>query len=818
MKSLRNILAPATLALLFAAPISDAQPSQSPRPEGSASPPRTSRTNGDTPVPPGVTPGAPPVPQPGTGAPNQSPGQDATPSNPTPDNEARKPLLPTAGPNGPTASSQAKVSLQFPNNPVSDILAYYARWTGKKIIKDAQLAGVNLSIEVARPIPRDEAIALIEAALLLNGYAIIDAGPDTVKVINTTGKSPRSEGVTLYADPSVLPSGEVVVSYFMPLRYISPDDAMGIFQSHVQMHAYGSMVPVENAQAVLLTENASLVRKLIELKELIDVPPAQVTTEFIQLQRADAERVAELITQLLEARSQPSTPRRPSTPPGNAPKPPAPTRVSTGTGSGEASLIIGEAQILADPRTNSIVLVTRPLNVPYLRNLILEFDRAVTLSDAYVHRLNYINAGEVLTVLADVIAKGEEEEVGTGTRQTRPRQTTQGRPTRASEAFRGAQRTGTGSGSAISRSDVLSEPTDNPIPESVIVGNTTIIADNKSNSILVMGPPEAKDKVRDMLDKLDRRPLQVFLSTVIGLLNIGDDRRFAVDAVQKYTGDETKGIAGLLRTRDGEELLELEDLIDIEDLPLAPGLTVFAKLARNLDVYVRALENSNRFKVISRPTLYTANNKKAVILSGERVAVPTQTLSNITNDLTNAVTSNISFEDIVLKLEVIPLINPNREVTLEINQLNERIIGTTVISGNEVPDIGTQEITTTITVPDGSTILLGGLVTETRERTQSSFIPWLGRVPIIGYFVSNTKKDIQRQELVVMIQPTVVEYTSEAVQTSYDEQSRIEIGHELRRDELATGPPESIKTPEDTNFGPWPVAEPVYPWDKPPGR
>jgi hypothetical protein len=86
----------------------------------------------------------------------------------------------------------------------------------------------------------------------------------------------------------------------MPLNYISPAEAVKIFTAEAPVHLYGAYIAVPTAQAVIVTEGADVVRELIGLKELIDVPPASVTSEFVQLTHADAEKVADLLNKLLE--------------------------------------------------------------------------------------------------------------------------------------------------------------------------------------------------------------------------------------------------------------------------------------------------------------------------------------------------------------------------------------------------------------------------------------------------------------------------------------------------------------------------------------
>lgn len=198
-------------------------------------------------------------------------------------------------------------TIQFPNNPVSDFLLVYEKLKGITLIRDANLAagGVNLSLTLSQPVTKQEAIRLIESTLLLNGYAFIAMDKNAVKVINTGGgKNPRSEGVFVFTNEAELPEGEVIASYVMPLTHLAAADAVEIFNQFIVLHGYGSMVAVPVANQVVITENSTLIRRLIEVRQLVDQPAPEVRSEFVQLHQANADRVVELITQLLEKRAE----------------------------------------------------------------------------------------------------------------------------------------------------------------------------------------------------------------------------------------------------------------------------------------------------------------------------------------------------------------------------------------------------------------------------------------------------------------------------------------------------------------------------------
>ena len=674
---------------------------------------------------------------------------------------------------------------------MNEILSLYEVLTGKRLVRDSMVgSGPPLTIVVPGEVPRSEAIRLIEASLLLNGYAFVPQDDNkTVKILGPA-RMPRSEGVPIYSSPYMLPEGDQVVSYFMKLNFLAPQEAAQLFQTiYPPTKNYSAFTPVPNVQAVLITENVAVVRKLIALQAMIDVPPAQVMTEFITLKRADAEKVVEVLQGLFEQReaSAPKAPGQPNQPVSNQPGQPAEASAAGGAGGQfESNLVAGETQLVADPRTNRILVVTRPVNFPYIKKLIDELDAPVPLDAVLERPLKFVSSSDVLPVLSDLLSDGEEE--GGGQQAGGARQGT-GATVQSGSQFGqgiGSDSSGTGTGAGMSRPDRIKEPTQDVAPESVIIGKTKIIADKSANTIIVIGPPDSRQKAAQLLDMLDVRPRQVYLAAVIGELNIGDSMEFGFSYFLKYINNGAgTGMAGsIINPLSGASALSLgsnlptpESLINPQLFQAVQGLTVYGTIADAVDVYARALESTGKFKVLSRPVVYTTNNKKAVISSGRQVPFVSSTLasSTITTQNTTGITSNITYKDVLLKLEVLPLINANRDVTLVIVQTKNDVTGYENLGGNRTPVISSQELTTTVTVPNGGTVVLGGLIVE-RMTADDSGVPFLMRIPVLGYLFKQTSRKVERQELIVLLQPNVVENDDELARASWEERYRSKVG------------------------------------------
>jgi type II secretion system protein D len=715
----------------------------------------------------------------------------------------------------PGTGEEPTVSFQAINAAIDTILMQYEQLTGKVLIKDSNLAAnaLPITISVPQPVPKSEMVRLIEASLLLNNIVLVPSQElNTVKVINiNTGKNPRSEGVRLYTGPESIPDGEQVISYYMPFKYISASEALTVFQTHILPRAYTSFVPINSAQALLITESTTVIRQLVALQELIDVPPARVVSEFVPLIRADAERVAETINKLMEyqRKERAGGEQAPAVPGQPVPNPQA----AAATGS-EAGTLSSQVQLVPDTRTNRILVVARPQNIPYFRSLILQFDAAVSAAEPLEYHLRYVPAGEVLPVLQDLLAEDQTQtgqNISPAGQQNQPQQNRSvnlgGLRSSSTSTGGGYSPVSSSAGSVGVGEDLLQEPNEQLGPQAVVVGRSRIISDAKDNKILVIGPPESVRKVRTILDRLDRRPQQVYLSTVIGELQLTNNFQFGIDFVQtfkKISGHSgiasgNLNTAGII-TSNGQVIADPRQILSTSTFPALSGLTLFGAIGDAVAVFVRALDDRSNFKILARPAVYTANNKRAVISSGQRVPVPQSTLSNLTtgttggvinNSSSTAVAATVGYEDVELRLEVIPLINSNNEVTLKIAQINDTLGNDVNISGNQVPIVNSQRLTTTVTIPSGATVVLGGLIQD-KVTKDNNGIPYLMDIPYLGNAFKYTTNNKERDELLVFIQPTVVNDDVQTLRASLKEEHRTKVSadaYDLAHPSDYAGPP-----------------------------
>ncbi len=735
--------------------------------------------------------------------------------------------------------------LQFPNTDVREVLEFYGRLTGKKVVTDNQVQG-TVYIAVPGEVPPEEAVRIIEINLQLNGFTLVPAeGSDIVKVVGT-GKNPRNAAVPILSDELLLPQGEQVVTFIAKLRYADPTELQQVLTTYAGQSAggYTNFTALPKAQTLLITESASEIRGLLHLIHEIDIPPAEVVSEFIQLNRADAADILEKLKAIFEKQPTSGQTATANPPPGaQAIARPAVAQGAVAEANGgsveiragalsEDSIIVGKIRLTADVRSNRIHVVTRPVNMPFVRKLIQEFDSIVTFGEPVERPLRFIPVSDVIEVVVKAITEPGMKEEGGATGAGGAAGQNANRPASQPTANTGGGGLGSGGsstgggsgGGSLNVSEGLATTPVNTEPEARIIGTTKIIADKNANKLIIFAGEDVKAKIFRLLDALDQRIPQVMLYTTIGELDLDDKHQFGVDYILRNAGLGVSPIvlnsaAGNTATTNGtgitnsgttiptsvsssttgtpvtstgtsgtgstgstgstftgssynpsslvgfsgnQPVPNLTNLLD-RNIPGAvaaiggSGLTGFVTAGNSMTAIVTALENSTRFRVISRPNVIARNNKKAIIASGQEIAIPAQIQSalNSVNSSNGLVTnSSVEYKEVTLQLEMVPLINSDREVSLDVLQKIDNVSGSTVIDNNSIPTINTRYVRTSVTVPNDSTLVLGGLIQQSTNKVKTG-IPVLSSIPLLGTLFSNTTKEKIRQELVILVRPVV---------------------------------------------------------------
>ncbi len=699
--------------------------------------------------------------------------QDAPePSQSFPSAQGANLIAQTANPRPATASAPPAtpqtVRLQFPNSDVVDVLHLYEQLTGKKLVMDNFVQG-KVNIFIAKDVSRDEAIKIIEMSMGLNGISMVPAGPGIVEVVGA-GQNPRKAAVPIVSELTDIPVGNPVISFLFRLQYADPQELQQVLMAYLQGSSGTiNILALPKSSSLLVTQNADVIRQLASVIEQVDVAPAEVVSEFIKLDRADATKVTDMLKDIFEKDSQ-QTSRLGVRSVRVPPSVPQPMPVETGgevSGLSEETVIVGKIKLTADIRTNRIHVVTRPINMPFIRRLIREFDANVEFGQPVTRPLRYISAGEVLPILVQALTEPGAEAGGAPTGGGAPGQTPQ--PQQPRGAYPSGSPSGIATGSTESTLNISEELSTQPV---------------------------------------DTAPKAV----VIGQLSLNNNEEFGVDYFAKYKqfvgtsrNNPPTGVNVPLPVPNPSaspvtgSILDPSNLINFSQIiqNVGSGTNIYVAAGNAFASIVHLLEATGRFKVLSRPTVFTSNNKKAIIASGQEVPVPVNTLTNVTTTVTGtaAVSASIEYKKVALQLEVVPLINSEKEVSLDILQKIDSIVqgGNVTISGNSVPTISTRYIRTNVSAANGSTIVLGGLIEDTKQKNYNG-IPYLSRIPLVGALFRNTTSNKQRQELIVLMCPQVTLTKLDAYRLRQKWENNTHFGPELDQAECPECPkPEAGK-------------------------
>ena len=685
------------------------------------------------------------------------------------------------------------------------MLHYYEQLTGKKLVMDNFVQG-KVNIFISKDVSRDEAIKIIEMSMALNGISLIPAARDIVEVVGA-GQNPRKAVVPIISDLSDIPPGNPVISFLFKLQYADPQELQQVLMAYFQGSSGSiNILALPKSASLLVTQNADIIRELASVIQQIDVAPAEVVSEFIKLDRADATKVVDMLKDIFEKGGQQSSPTGIRSVRVNAPVPqPMPVEGEPGamTGLSEEAVVVGKIKLTADVRTNRIHVVTRPINMPFIRKLIHEFDANVEFGQPVTRSLRYISAGDVLPVLVQALTEPGATAPGGLEGGASPPPTQPVRTTSATATTGGVASTSTtASGSTLNISEELSTQPVDTTPKAVTIGNAKLIADQRANSIIILGNREVVVKVEKILDEMDVKAPQVALSTVIGQLTLTNNEEFGADYFAKYhnrlvgisrnTGVSIPlpSVAPSASPSIGSGIIDPSNLINFSQIiqNVGSGTNIYVAAGNAFAAIVHLLESTGRFKVISRPTVFTSNNKKAIIASGTEIPVPVNTLTNagVVNTVAS-VSSSIEFKKVALQLEVVPLINSEKEVSLDILQKLDSLAGTTRISGNDIPNIATRYIRTNVSAPNGSTIVLGGLIEDNKTKNYSG-IPYLSRIPYVGALFRSTTSNKMRTELVILMRPEVTLTKLDAYRLRQKTEDRMHFGPELDQDDCPDCP------------------------------
>jgi general secretion pathway protein D len=270
----------------------------------------------------------------------------------------------------------------------------------------------------------------------------------------------------------------------------------------------------------------------------------------------------------------------------------------------------------------------------------------------------------------------------------------------------------------------------------------TIVGDLKSNAVLVNASPRYMEQVQSIIKELDVDPPQVLIQVMLAEITLDDDSDFGV------TLNEKVGVIPLKTSGDAN--YSSGNIFNLFNQPVTGSFSVGFS---DLNLVLSAMYAQGRLQLLSNPSITVANNEDGRIQVGSEIRLP----DSIATFDTGTQSTTVTAQEIGIILEVRPTINPDGFVRMDIRPTISRLSEkTTDISETfKSPIIIKRTADTTVTVKDGETVVIGGLIEENSERRDMK-IPFLGDIPFIGGLFRSESERRSRTELLIVLTPRVI--------------------------------------------------------------
>ena len=614
--------------------------------------------------------------------------------------------------------------------------------------------------------------------LLTKKYAAIQQDR-ILKIVSSVDAKRLNIPVRTGNDPTKIANTDELITQVVPIKFGDASQLKNDLAPLLSPDA--DFASNASSNALVITDTSANVRRLVQIVSALDTSMASsVDVKVFQLKFANATNAAKLINDVFSnldaARTSGSTdpnaggnnsgrgsrggnPGGGGDPGGGGPggwgrffQQPAAQGKST-----------GKVTAGADERTNSVVVTGPTESLTVVASVIKELDSNPAAEETvFVYRLRNAQSANMESVLnslfngtattnrnttsnADTIrnaraSSSSSSSTGTGGRTGNTSTSGFGSSSNTGSSRFGNNTTNNNTSGAGRVSSNASQTA------AELEGQVSIIADIDSNSLLVRTSPANYPRVRSILDELDKPVKQVLIKVLLAEVTHegGTDIGAELSALNLRSGVGADGTTPLGQIGGGNFNIPVTGAN-------ATGLVV-QLLETNFNATIRALETAGKLDVLSRPYILASDNQLASITVGQEV--PFITNSRVTD--TGQTLNTIEYRDIGILLDVIPHINPDGLVILDVAPEISTLTSTTVPISEQVnaPVIAKRSAQSRVGVRNGETIVIGGLM-EDRVTESVSKVPLLGDIPLFGELFKRTIKNKTKTELLIFLTPHV---------------------------------------------------------------
>jgi len=643
-----------------------------------------------------------------------------------------------------------------------DLIQTMSEITGETFLLEDTVKGKMVTIITPQGgFKKQNALRLFETILDLNGFSIVkkDSINKIIQKRDIKTESIPTEVGTQYREPS-----DRFITRLVPIENIQASEVANTLKPLISKEGDIAVYPELNT--LIIVETVSNLNRILKIIEYLDL---EKEIEFVKIENTDAAEVAAKLVDIFGGTGTITTARSTTQPTGQssrtrrtqAARRTQPTR--TASSSGQSNL--GGFRVIVDDRTNSLIIIAYPEDMPKINAIIKRLDTEVEEPEEgiYVIRLQNADAEQLVGVISSLFGGGG---VGTATRGAGRRRTT-GLGTTTRESI--GQGLGDGQArQAISRQSTIGGGISTVI--AITDEEIRMTADPSTNSVIIVSSRKAYEFISRVIEDLDVRRKQVFVEaailevsvdniTSIGsaltfgfTFNDGKDLGFGgsvppgVPSLLGIAADPTQTI-NLASTLSGLFLGLIGEEVDPDGSGPIPPIPSFSAL-------IQALTTLTDVNVLSTPSIITTDNEEAEIVVADVIPFPT---GSVIGDA-GVTVQTIDRQPVGIRLAITPQISEGDYLNLNIFTEVSRV-------SPAPPDLNTAEFgiaTTTrtadssVVVKNGQTIVIGGLVQD-QENISISRVPLLGRIPVLGNLFKFKSVQHRKINLMILITPTIIE-------------------------------------------------------------
>ena len=583
------------------------------------------------------------------------------------------------------------VNFSFDQVDIRLLVKLVGEMTGKRFVVDS---AVNGKVTIVSPpqIPVDEVYPLFLSVLESTGYSVVEQD-GVCNVVALPERGVASAPVVSEGDTA---RREGVITKIIRVENISAIELKKVLEPMVRGGKTGALAAFGPTNHLIVTDTSENIKRIEQIIRELDKPGSARIVEFVKLEHASAEDVAEQLTAAIRGMesADKSVSRHIQ-------------QVAEGAGS-----VPGDVAVVPSSGANSLVLVGTTVQLAEIKRIVQMMDVEATSGYGRLNAifLKYLSADEAAKSLNALLAKTVDKD---------------------------------------KRQRIAIEPS---------IANNALIVDAAAKDF---------EFVRSLVEQLDQVPQQVLVEILIAEVNIGKNLDLGVRWQTIDTPENGKTTA--LGSSNLGETDAIMDFVTKGVFPqglavgVAKGTYTDAKgnVVPKMPVLIQALAKDRDVKILSNVPLWAQNNTEASVSVVDNIPILKSTVDAGAGTARDLI-QKIDRVDVGMKLKFTPHVNPNREVTMQLNPSIEAVIdpGT---AGTYTPTIAKREVTTTVTVPDKATVIISGLIREDMIKTVYK-VPLLGDIPLLGILFRSTSNQKQRTNLLIFVTPHIVTDIREAAE------------------------------------------------------